>query len=76
MVLTHIPSSQCEGHSGEPPVMLMMVAQQGEFGNCPSLLSGHFLTHAGSKAGSGATGKLGTLPGPQAILGQQRITQA
>lgn len=56
--------------------MLMMVAQQGEFGNCPSLLSGHFLTHAGSKAGSGATGKLGTLPGPQAILGQQRITQA
>lgn len=44
--------------------MLIMVAQQGEFGNCPSLLLGHFLTHAGSKAGAGASGKLGTVSSP------------
>lgn len=44
--------------------MLMMVAQEGEFGNCPSLLSGPFLTHAGSKVGTGASGKVGTVTLP------------
>lgn len=45
-------------------MMLMMVIQQGEFVNCPSLLLGHFLAHAGSKAGAGSSGKLGTVSSP------------
>lgn len=51
-------------HRGEPAMMLMMVTQQGEFGNSPSLLSGCFLTHADSKAGAGAPGRLGTVSSP------------
>lgn len=51
-------------HLGEPAMMLMMVTQQGEFGNSPSLLLGHFLTRAGSKAEAGGPGRLDAVSSP------------
>lgn len=60
MVLIHISSCQCQRALRGATCDAIMVAQQGEFGNCPSLLLDHFLIHAGSKAGAGASGKLGT----------------